>query len=686
MFHHDKLDWTLKRLEQQANAQTDDVSARVELARACLSKAMFHEGGEIWFNKALTHARRAIASDPGGAVAHVVAGLALVGLDRLEPAEAHLDEALKREPERADVHLGWGALAWRQGERLDAMRSLENACRLAPESWETHWMLGRLLVELAEEVGGSKRLQERSQYHIVRALTLGPNPETEPALLHELGVACLRGGRLEEAHKLFARLIEVDRYKSKARYYQGLVMYGMGKHKNAIMHLRRHLEERPDAVHVHARIGMAYLALGEVSKARESCHRALALDPSDLQARWTLASAWLEEGQTDEAMRELKAILSDAPDHLPAFTEMVRIKQDPAWLRTALRAEVTGYDRLPVRLQREHPSGRGRVEIDPRATTRARIQVLTQALGEVDASLRSAGQPGVAVRALVECLDLTTDEGLRFQLWDSALNQLSAGRAQTAVQRLEQPGRHYAAAVGREILVLAHSLPEHLLHNGLKIGEGDLKRAAVDRNDSTRDVSLHRANIERERQEARAWQALLLLALASRDPAASRNLLVRWASDADGELADAARAGLALGGDRTSADALRPRARARGAEHLVDELLARSAVSERRYVPRPVSDDERATCATCGRTTQDADHLLAGPTLAICSHCLTEIARNRAALATDDPTVPCVLTGRTLADERAVYVLRGVAVAHSCVEQSLGLQEREEVDRYLAAL
>jgi hypothetical protein len=45
-----------------------------------------------------------------------------------------------------------------------------------------------------------------------------------------------------------------------------------------------------------------------------------------------------------------------------------------------------------------------------------------------------------------------------------------------------------------------------------------------------------------------------------------------------------------------------------------------------------------------------------------------------------------VLTGRTLADERAVYVLRGVAVAHSCVEQSLGLQEREEVDRYLAAL
>lgn len=682
MFPHDKLDWTLSRLDKRLDAAPDDVSARLEYATAALSRARFHDGGELWLNQALTQARRVLQADPANGGALVVAGLALVGLDRLEPAARHLDEALKIGPDRPDVHYARGALHRRDGDRHAAVRELEMACRLAPESWEVHALLGRLLGEQADELGAprrfdltpayARRVLERSQYHVVRALQLGPSAPLRPRLLHDLGVLCLRTGRHEDALKVFTRVQEHERYADKARYYLGLVSYHLGKYKNAILHHRRYLEDHPENAHVHARIGMSYLHLGEVEKAREACHRALAIEPTDLQARWTLGCAWLEEGQVDEAIRSFKEILRDAPQHLPAFTELVRIRGDHAWLRQALRAEVGSHDRLPSRERREHPSGRGTVLVDPRASVRERVRVLVSGLAELDED---------TVPVLLEAMDLTTDEALRFQLWEAALAQTAHRRARGAVAWLEQPGRHYGARAGREVLALAEFLPEPLLTRGLQLEEEDLKRAAVDRHGPARDVAAHRTNIERERQEARAWQALLLLAVASRGNRSARNLLVRWSTDADPELGQAAQAALVLLGD--SPLPLRERARDRGVEALVEALERAAAPARGPLHPRPVSDDEALHCSTCGRRSPEVDHMMAGPDGAVCDRCMMDIVRSRRDIQTEDPAVQCVLCGNTNLDVRGVYVHRGLAVCAECTDQSLGLVEREEVDRFL---
>ncbi len=694
MFPHDKLDWTLKRLEQRLDAAADDVAGRAEYARACLSKAMFHGGGEIWFNRALTQARRVLQHDPSNVPGLVVAGMALVGLDRLEPAARYLDEALRLEPERATVHLAMGFMLWREGSRHQAVRELESTARLAPDSWEAHYMLGRLLGERADELGNPRRLQERSQFHIVRALQLGPSAALRPDLLHDLGISCLRTGRLPDALKLFTELLEHDRYATRARYYTGLVNFQMGKYKNAILHLRRHLEEKPDAQHVHARIAMAYLHLGEVHKAREACHRALAIEPTDLQARWTLGCAWLEDGQTDEAARLFKDILRDAPDHLPAFTEMVRIRRTSGWLRQALSSEVGVYDQLPTRIEREHPSGRGIVEIDPRRATRERIGIILQNLSQVEPPPATSGPrdgqapPSAprdgAVSVILEAMNQANDEGLRFALWEAALNQLAANRARDAALALKQPGRVFSAKAGREVLTLAGVIPEPLLVKGLDLSEEDLKRAAVDRYPRTRDVDAHRDHIEEQREHARAWQAMLLLAIATRQTRTGKTLLVRWASQADPELQAAANAALALLGDPDAGDRLRMRARGAGVQHLVDELVAAVGPKEAIFHPRPVSDDEALHCSTCGRGAADAMHLLAGGEAVICNHCVASLALDRREHTADDPAIGCSLCGNNSLDGRAVYLYRGVPVCGPCIDNSLGLQEREEVDRYLA--
>lgn len=698
MFPHHKLDWTISRLEKQLEAMPDDTDARLELCRAGVSRARWHGGGEMWFNKALTHARRVLQHDPTNPGALVVTGLALVALDRGDMAARYLDEAQRVGAERADVHFALGEMHRANRDRHQAVREYQTACRIAPESWETHSALGQVLQERADELGRPRRLTERSQFHLVRALQFDPTPDAVPAVLHDLGVSCLRTGRVSEAHRLFMRLLESPSHRRAAQYFLGLVSYRLGKYKNAILYFRQHLKP-PDA-HIPAenertkadfrhpptenpqvwtRIGMAYLQLGEPAKAREACHKALTIEPTDLLARWALGCSLVEEGQEEDAVRVFREMLEDAPDHVGAFAELVSIRAhagDPRWLQQALRSEVAVYDRLPASALREDPNlSTHKVRISPRHSTRERIHIVLNALREID-----GGASAVALKAM----DLTSDEGLRFLLWESALEMLATQRAAAASARLNEPRRNYGASAGREILVLSDLITEQALTHGLNIGEPDLKRAAVDRHGPVSDVGLHRVNIDRERKEARAWQALLLLAVTAHRTPSGRNLLLRWAAEADPELAIAAQAGLAALGDPDATEAVRERAVKRGAGHLVDRLSGLALGNDVGSPPRVITDEEQRICATCGRRTGEVHHFIAGPDAAVCNECLADIARDRRNLATIDPTIRCALSGVSLLDVSAMYMYRAVPVSSDCVDQSLGLQEREAVDRYLA--
>jgi tetratricopeptide (TPR) repeat protein len=673
MLPHDKLDWTLSRLERHLEGQPDDTAARTDLAVAALSRAWFHDGGEMWFNRALTEARRVLHHDPASARALVVAGAALAGLDRREPAARYLDEAVRAAPENPLARLALAELHLHRGERHQAVRELEFACREAPDAWEPHARLGLLLRGRAETLGHPPRVLERAQFHLVRAVELGPSAAWRPRLLLELALACLQTGRLSDAHKLLARLQDHADFRARARYHLGIVAMHMGKYKNAVLSLRQHLQSHGDNPHVHARIATCYLHLGEVTKAREACNRALALDPGHLDARWTLGCALLEEDRLEEAVRLFREILRDAPQHTPAFAELVRIRRDArdaGWLGQALRTEVDLFDRLP--LEAEGPGG---ATVQPRAATRRRIRLLVAALTEV------AEDP---VSDLLDAVGLTTDEGLRAELWEAALEALGQQHAHQALRWLQDPGRWFGVDRGHEVLAVAPALPETALKRGLQLSEEDLQRAAVDRHGPARDVGTHRRRVESERDAARAWQALLLLALADRGSDTARSLLLRWTAEADEALATAARTGLALMGDDHALAALRRQAVPAGAGTAVDALTAALAPADDLGMPRPVSDDEDLTCATCGRRSGEVDHMMAGRDLAVCDRCLGTIARRRAELVTDDPTLRCALTGRGLVESRELYVFQGVPIAAEVVDRSLGLAEREAVDRFLA--
>jgi tetratricopeptide (TPR) repeat protein len=665
LFPHTKLDWTISRLEDRIHGSPDDPASRIELARAVLSRGLYHSGGEQDCNRALALARKALNDDPSNAEALVLAGLSLIGIDRPKAATRYLDQAVRIDGERADLRLALGRLDLLRDEAGQAVRQLESACRLAADSWETHLELGHALLDLARRKGHPKRLVERAQYHFVQTLKRDPAPDQLPLLLRDLGITCMLTGRHKEAEKFFLRLREQPKYAALARFHLGLVAYELGKYNNAIQHFRQYLREKPDDPKVLARMAMAWFQLGEYPRAREACHQALLADPDDVLARHALGCTLLEEGEPNEALRVFREALKDHPGHLPSYIELARARRiggDVRWLVMALESEVGGYDRLP-------PGGAD----DARGRTRERVRVILDELRAVGPS---------TVGPMLATIDRSQDEALRFQLWEAACNLSTSQVADAASVRLREPGRHFGVNLGGLALSAAPAVPEPVLISGLQLEESDLKRAAVDRYPPAHDVTAHRRNLDAERNGARAYQALLLLSIGLRRSAAGKELLRRWAEVADPELSVAAWAALAMYGEPEATRRLHDRAVLRGATAIVDHLLNQVTPPSGPARPRRVSDGEETRCSTCNRQPGEVTHMMAGGDVVICDKCVLKISHSRASMAAPDDAT-CKLCGRSPFEVSGLFRLGHVDICSNCLQFSLGMLEREEVDRFL---
>lgn len=667
MYPHQKLDWSASRIEARLADHPDDTAARLELARVCLSRGLWHGGGESQCSAALQHARKLLQDEPSTAEAMVIAGAALVGIDRPEAAQKYLDEAIRIAPDRADLHFALGAMYRGQGDRHLAIRHLETACRADPSAWEVHLLLGRTLAERARKVGGSPRLVERSQFHLVQALKLDPAPELLHPIVRDLGASCIQTGRYAEAEKLFTRLKENPKYTPQARKYLGQVAYALGKYKNAIQHYRHYVEAHGDDAQVYAQMGMAYLHLGEWERAREHCHRALVLDPHHLGARHALACTLIEEGHSNDAMKVLRDTLEEHPEDMASYLELGRLRRrlgDIPWLQRALETEVQSFDRLPL------IGG----ENAPRGLTRRRINILLD-------ELRAAGPS--SINTVLACVDCVDDEGLRFALWEAACTMAGAHVADEVATRLREPGRYYSVALARNALAAAAWLPEPALTAGLNITLDDIQRAATERRGAQPDLAAHRRAVEAEREVARACQAILLLAIATRKSRSARQLLATWGKDADPDLQAAVLAAQVMCGDADATRSLVRRAQERGAGPTADRLLAQVSPRTQRGEPQPVKDGQDAHCTSCGRTGKECTHLLSGTRALLCDRCVAEVTRNRRSLSAPDDA-SCHLCGRTHMETRGLYRFHAVDVCADCLDLSIGLLEREEVDRFLA--
>jgi transcriptional regulator with GAF, ATPase, and Fis domain len=249
-----------------------------------------------------------------------------------------------------------GIRAFTEGDHEEALRLFRQASLISPGNLE-------ILKDLAHahlhrgEAAEAKALYERAWAQGARFMDLAYNL----ALLH------LDQGNAAEASRLLRAVADQDFTVKPGRFYLGLLFpstsafmaecclyLGLaarerGRHAGAIEHLQRAIELNPRLTGAHRALAECYLADHRWEQAIDKCRELLNLLPAGEEmavVHITLGQALFEQGQTQEAIRELQRLLDRDPDnadalyHLQRFKERVGEPTEPRPRRSVDSAEV----------------------------------------------------------------------------------------------------------------------------------------------------------------------------------------------------------------------------------------------------------------------------------------------------------------------------------------------------------
>jgi tetratricopeptide (TPR) repeat protein len=662
LFPHQQLNWLSQNLEKDLAGSKNKAALSNQLAMVHISLAFFHEGGESACAKANAFARKALLEEGTSVVALAISGLALLGMERPQKAQKYITQAVALGPTEPLVLMAEGEMAKANGDMPALLQCFERACHLLPDAWELNFLFGRSLLASGMRQGESKSIH-RALYHLIRAKDLGIIALQKPILFREIGIACLHTGRYSEAERYFLRIQENPNYLYTARYHLGFVAYHLGKFNNAINHFRFCIQQRQEDPKLLARIAACWYHLNDIERAKKACNQTMIRDPFNLMARQILGLCLEEEGNYIESARVFRETLKQHPDDMESYREIVRIRRmsgDIGWMAQALETEVSYYDRQPL-------GG----DIDASLLTLKRIQVILEEFQE-------AGS--VHLSTLLRAIDFTQDEHLRFRLWESAQVMLRDYMSYDFLLKLEEPGKNYGVDVGEAIASLWENFETTSLIAGLSVRDSDLEHAASERYEPAHDVEQHWQNLDKEKQGARVYQALVLLCLGLKKEEEGLVIIRKWASSSDVDMKLTAHLALIISGEFGSLKALKQHARTKEKQDAYQEL--KKATEEEGPKPQTLRFVyEGASCSSCNRKSEAVEQMMTNGVQSICSVCIQDLYNDRANhIAPDDAF--CFFSGASHFDTSNLYEFRKIRISEDCVQDFLSEQERLLVDNY----
>jgi cellulose synthase operon protein C len=186
--------------------------------------------------------------------------------------------ARRIDPSDAGAYNNLGVLYFRKGLTDEAILAFARALAL-----DERMGVARRNLEIAYGESGllERRLKELEE-------RLRANPQDLEALVQS-GIAEKTAGRLERAHSLFQRAIELDPNSSVLHFLLAETLYNRGLHEDAMRSVRRSIElnpENPDALYL---IGFILGDLGRGEEAAEANRRAVMLNPTLVRAQANLS-------------------------------------------------------------------------------------------------------------------------------------------------------------------------------------------------------------------------------------------------------------------------------------------------------------------------------------------------------------------------------------------------------------
>jgi len=245
---------------------------------------------------ALADFDRALKEDPEFALAY--AGIADASLRMYkqtsdpkwaDKAVAAAERAGTLGPNFPEVHFVLGSVYRATGKANEAIAELNTALRLAPNSDEGYRRLGEALRSTDENA---------SILAYQKAIQINPYYWYN---YNELGTACLRFGRTQQAIEAYKKVIEIAPKVPSGYTNLGAAYLQQGKYAEAIPQFQAALQQDPNFTIAISGLGNAYYFTKDYAKAAEMFEKQVTLSPNDETAVGNLADAYRFSGDKQKA-------------------------------------------------------------------------------------------------------------------------------------------------------------------------------------------------------------------------------------------------------------------------------------------------------------------------------------------------------------------------------------------------
>lgn len=256
-------------------------------------------------SKAFAALDKAVRRRPDYLPARLKLAESLLAAGQWKESRETYEGIVRQHPDSALAYYGLGRVQSARGESESAVRSYLRAVNLSPGFGAAHYALALSYRDLGE--------REESQEQL---FLFQRNRERKPPLQDPLleAIAALEGGYFH--------------------FYQGLKLQAKGQLQEAIAEYNQALRKDPLLWEVHANLILAYSALGQLDKAEEHYQAALKINPGvwethhsfglslrgqgrnpfSADARTSLAEVLAVEGRLDEAEKQCRLAIRNAPN------------------------------------------------------------------------------------------------------------------------------------------------------------------------------------------------------------------------------------------------------------------------------------------------------------------------------------------------------------------------------------
>ncbi len=289
----------------------------------------------IWAQKALFAAQEAERRNPNLAEVHLSLGSVYSATGKSNEAIEELKRALALAPNSDEAHRRLGDAYKASGRKQEALAAYQSAVRANPYYWYNHNNLGSAYLQFGN---AEKALQE-----FQRATELSPDNATPYA---NIGATYFRQAKWAEAIPFFQKALE---FRSDADTYSnlGTAYFFLSRYDDAVKMFERAVTLSPKNEQLMGNLGDAYRASGRVHDAAATYDKAIALanaqlevNPRDAGTKADLAFYYAKKGDTvqgEQIIREARAIDASAPQLIYMEAQIYALAGKQAEALKALR-------------------------------------------------------------------------------------------------------------------------------------------------------------------------------------------------------------------------------------------------------------------------------------------------------------------------------------------------------------